>query len=85
MSHQIVKQPNGKYSIWSSNVSNFIFTDITHEELLEKRVEILPQEKEMQIQKTIESLELGGKPYAQFTNSYDECLQIIKEVHGADE
>ncbi len=35
MAHEVTKYSDGKYSIWSTNVGNFIMEDATEEEVVQ--------------------------------------------------
>ena len=85
MGRQIIKQPNGKYCIFSTVVDNVVHYDCTPEEIIEAFVEDSKSSIEFQVKNTIEKLESGGKPYHQFTMSYDDMIQTIKQNHGVDE
>jgi len=69
---QIVKQPDGKYAIWSSVVDDFIYVDATADEVIlwfgrEAKIKVMNEVKE-----TIQILNEGGKPYYQFTKTWEE-------------
>jgi len=85
MGKQIIKQPNGKYCLFSSVVDNVTHYDCTPEEIVEALVESYRGSVEIQVSNTIKKLETGEKPYHQFTMSYDEMIQKIKMQHGEDE
>lgn len=85
MGRQIVKQPNGKYAIWSSICDNFLYTDLTPLEYINIRVAEQKLEITDKILKIIDQLERGEKPYYQFTKTYEDCLEIIKEMGQLEE
>lgn len=85
MGQQIIKQPDGKWAVWSTNVDDFVLIDATPEEIVEAWVEEFRQNAVRTVGETIRRLEAGEKPYAQFTRSWNEALATIKEVHGRDE
>ena len=85
MGKKIIKQPNGKYCLFSSVVDNVTHYDCTPEEIVEALVESYRGSVEIQVSNTIKKLETGEKPYHQFTMSYDEMIQKIKMQHGEDE
>jgi len=84
MGQQIIKQPNGKYAVWSSVVDNFIIVDATPEEIIEYRVADSREEITDRVNNTIEKLERGEKPSFQFTKSWEEAVEIIEDLHGAE-
>ena len=85
MGKQIIKQPNGKYCLFSSVVDNVTHYDCTPEEIVEALVEDFRVRVESHVYDVVEKLEAGEKPYHQFTMSYDEMIQKIKMQHGEDE
>lgn len=84
MPKQIVKQPNGLYALWSTVVDDFVCVDATAEEIVAEFVEESTRQIQANVSRVIASLETGGKPYHQFTRSFDECVAEIKERHGED-
>lgn len=85
MAWQIIKQPDGLYAIFSTNVDDFIVLDATKDEIIEEFVEEEKerlQKKIKDVEKIIEKVDAGSKPYHQFTKTWEDCLETIKEVHG---
>ena len=78
MGSQIIKQPSGKYAVWSSIVDSFIWYDGTREEIKNAYVYDghggSKEDIEQHVDKVINALDEGGKPYYQFTQSWDEAL-----------
>lgn len=74
----IVKQPNGKYAIWSTICDNFIATDCSREELIEELV----ADERARITIEVDDFISGKKPRTQFSMSFEECLETIEAVHG---
>ena len=85
MSRQIVKQPDGRYAVWSTVVDGFVLTDATPEDIIEDWVNQYRQEITSSVLHIVAMLEREEEPYYQFTLSYDECLETIREVHGPRE
>lgn len=85
MGQQIIKQPNGKYCLFSSVVDNVTYYDMTKEEIVEVWTEKAKKDFEEKVNDIISKLDEGDKPYFQFTLSYEEMLQTILEVHSDDE
>jgi chloramphenicol O-acetyltransferase len=85
MGQQIVKQPNGKYCLFSSVVDSVTYYNMSAEEIVEVWTNDAKEEYERKVKEIIETLEEGGKPYYQFTQSYEDCIETIKEVHGEAE
>ena len=84
MGQQIVKQPNGKYAVWSSGVDDFILVNVEVCEIIEEFAEWERQKIIERVNSIVDALERGDKPYHQFTRSYDECVALIREHHGDD-
>ena len=85
MGQQIVQQPDGKYAIWSSVVDDFVVVDCENaEEVVDVMAEDSRREIDKHVRRVLEQLASGGRPYHQFTKTFGECLEIIREVHGDD-
>ena len=84
MGRQIIKQPNGKYAVWSSIVDDFILVDATPDEIIEDWCEQQRKDTTEHVQRVVEELGLGVKPYHQLTHTFDECIHVIRERHGDD-
>lgn len=85
MGRQIIKQPNGKFCIFSSIVDSVTFYHMEEQDIINEWVEESRKEIEKKVKEIIADLNEGKKPYYQFTKTYDEMLQTIKEIHGAKE
>jgi hypothetical protein len=85
MGRQIIKQPNGKFCIFSSIVDSVIFYHMEEQDIINEWVEESRKEIEKKVKEIIADLNEGKKPYYQFTKTYDEMLQTIKEIHGTKE
>lgn len=83
MSYQIVKQPDGKLAVWSTIVDSFVMIDAEQTDivdfLLEGRVSYTTQK----VADIVASLDRGGKPYGQFTDSWEAMQATHARVHGA--
>lgn len=75
MGTQIVKQPDGLFAVWSTVVDDFIEIDATPEQIIEERLEKEKEKIKADVMEIIEKLEQGGKPYYQFTMTYEHCLK----------
>ena len=82
MGRQIIKQPNGKYAVFSSIVDDFIFINITIEEYIKFRIAEESEQIRETIQKIATQLDKSEKPYHVSTMSWDEALDTISELHG---
>ena len=84
MGTQIIQQPSGLYAVWSSNTDDFDMVDATVEEIIEDRIADYTKEMTERVNKIVEDLKAGKKPYHQFTRTFDECVARIRELHGDD-
>jgi septation ring formation regulator EzrA len=82
MGWQIIKQPNGKYCIFSSVVDNVIYYDGTREQIVNAFLEPEIERIKKHVNEVIDQLEKGEKPYFQFTKSFDEMVDTVTEIHG---
>ena len=85
MGQQIIKQPNGKYCLFSSIVDSVTYYNMTKEEIVEVWTENARKEFEQKVNDITEKLDKGEKPYFQFTMDYESMLQTILEVHNVGE
>ena len=86
MARQIIRQPDGRYAIWSTTVDNFVYLNCTKEELVEAFLEKERKETIRKVNEIVEKLrEDKEKPYYQFTVAWEEALRTIKECHGRGE
>ncbi len=83
MGHQIIKQPDGNYCVFSTVVDNVIIVNATRQELMDYYGERARKEASRSTWKTVQDIEEGKKPYGQFTKTYDEMVETIKELHGS--
>ena len=85
MSWQIIKQPNNKYCLFNSVVDNIIHYDLEDvDDIVEVFVEDYKKKTKHDVEKIIKILSEGGKPY-QFTMTFKEMMEEIKEQHGDKE
>ena len=85
MGRQIIKQPNGKFCIFSSIVDNFTHYDMSEKEIVELWANKEKENIAKIVKENIKKLERGEKPYYQFTKTFEESLYIIEQVHGKEE
>ncbi len=85
MGKQIIKQPNGKYCIFNSVVDNVTHYDMSVNDIIEDWVNDAKIEISEKVKNIVSKLENGQKPYYQFTQSYEDMLKSIAEIHGEKE
>lgn len=85
MGKQIIKQPNGKYCIFSSIVDSLTDYNCTKEEILNEYQFQFGINGRERAEKIINQLENGEKPYFQFTMTFDEMLKTVESIHGKED
>ncbi len=87
MGHQIIRQPNGKYCIWSSHVDSIILFDATSDDLVEYYGNKAAQDSKLNIIRVVDKLDRGQARliYHQFTMSYAEALERSRETNTVEE
>ena len=84
MGHQIIKQPNNKYALFSSIVDDFVLIDATPKDIIRCWVGSYRRDMRKKVKDITEKLERGEKPYYQFTMTFEEAINRIQELHGKD-
>lgn len=82
MGQQIIQQPDGRYALWSTVVDNFILRDVTPDQIIAYRVARARHEIETEVRNTVAELASGGKPYFQFTMTWEEACRWRDEVRA---
>ena len=82
MGTQIIKQPNGKYCLFSSISDNVTYYHCTRDELVEAYLGWEKERIEARVDQDLKDLEKGRK--TQFSLSYKAMLRTVKSVHGAE-
>ena len=88
MGHQIVRQPNERFAIWSTVVDNFIAYDCTPEDWIQMRIkeeEKLIRKNVMEIVKNLESGQNGYKSRTLPIDNLFDGLKRVKRIHGQKE
>lgn len=78
-------QPDGKFALWSSISEDFVLWDATPAEICEELTVEAKESVLIEVAKIVSKLREGEKPYYQFTQSFSECLERIREVHEDSE
>ena len=84
MARQIIRQPNGKFAIWSTIIDNFIMWDATEEEYIAFRIEEETERIKVEIPEIIKKLN-SGERVGYYDYTWESSLERIKEVHGEKE
>ena len=82
MGHQIIKQPNGLFAVWSTIVDDFVMVDATPEEIIEEEIKARSDNVEKEIRKIVKSWNENGC-YQHFMD-WEEANEWRKTVHGKD-
>lgn len=82
MGRQIIKQPNGKYAVLSSVVDDFVIIDATPEEIIDAWATEERERLRKRVGEIIGQLEVGAKPYHQFTMTFEEACAAVQAEHG---
>jgi len=81
MGRQIIKQPDGKFCIFSSIIDNVTDYDLTEDEIIEVYVDDFRESITEEVKRTVKRLNNGES--RNFT--FDEMLNEIKEIHSEKE
>lgn len=84
MANQIVIQPNGKYAIYSTITENLSYINCSKKEIVDILVSEQREYIKIGVDTIISKLKNGDKPYYQFTKSFNEILETLKDVHGEE-
>lgn len=84
MARQIIKQPDGRYAVWSTIVDDFVAVNVDRDEIIEMFVEGERQRIIQSVDETLEHIAAGRPAYYQFTKSFDDCVALIRANHGDD-
>lgn len=84
MSKQIIKQPDGKYCIYSTQSDNFVVMDSDKQGLIDYFLLNDKNTWRKYVNEIIEKLETGEKPYHQFTMSYEDAVERIEGIYGME-
>lgn len=82
MGHQYIKQPNGKFAIWSTVIDDFTAINCTMEEIIEIEIEDEVKNLRRRISEKLEKVDKGEPAYYQFTMSWKAALEERDERHG---
>lgn len=74
----IVKQPNGKFCVYSTIADDCIMWDMTPEDIINEYVNEYRQEISNKITEDVSELNKGGKPYGQFTRTFEGIVEDLE-------
>jgi hypothetical protein len=76
MGQQIIKQPDGKFAVFSSVVDAFVLYDCTADDIVEHFAEAAAEQARQTARRLVEQVSAGEKAYYQFTMPWDEALAL---------
>lgn len=84
MGKQIIKQPDGKYAVFSSVTDTIIFWDATEEEVVQYFVDRVVEGTRRSVEKILTHVaaDKPRKAYYQFAMTWEEALQSDRERGG---
>jgi hypothetical protein len=82
MPRQIIRQPDGLFAVWSTVVDGFVMIDASPQEIIDEWVAEQELEIGASVERTVDALKRGEKPYHQFTMTFDEALELYRHIHG---
>lgn len=87
MAKQIIKQPNGKFAIFSSGTDTFHYTNLTAEEVEEHFVRRAIETTRDEIRDILENVknDQPGKVYYQFATTWEDAVRMDKESREPEE
>lgn len=86
MGHQIIRQPNGNFCVWSSHVDSIILFDATAEDLIEYYAKKSAEDTKRDITRICEKVSSGQARiiYHQFTKTYSEALAASRSTNSVE-
>lgn len=85
MAYQIIKQPNGNFAVYSSVAEDFVMFNGSEQDLVEFYLVKAKREITEFVKNTVEALNSNKTPYHQFTVSYEDLLEGLKEKYTLEE
>lgn len=82
MGNQIIKQPDGKFSMFSGATDTFIALDCEAEELVSFIGDEAKRVAEEAARTIINQLNAGQRPYYQFTKTWLDAYATYRRAHG---
>ncbi len=85
MARQIIKQPDGRYAIFSSVVDDFILLNATPQDIIDDYVVDCRTLIADKVAEVVAALDRGEKPYYDLTKTFDEAVRIVRSEHPLSE
>lgn len=86
MGHQIIKQPDGKLCVFSTETDAIVIADATADEIVRAFAKQAAKNSRRETRRAIDAVEAGDarKVYAQFAMTYEEAVEEHRR-RGGDE
>ena len=86
MGNQIIKQPDGKYAVFSTNEDSFLLVDASPEKIVEfwtdeAVIQTYRDSVVQAVEATLKAIDMGEKVYRQFTLSWEDAVSLYERVH----
>ncbi|MGO9016152.1 MAG: hypothetical protein ACLQF0_14375 [Dissulfurispiraceae bacterium] len=78
---QIIKQPNGKYALFSSVVYGFTATDLSREKIIEEFLQDKRESITGNVLNICDKLDKGEKAYHQFSMTWEDAKKEHEKNH----
>lgn len=79
-----IKQPDGRWAIWSGITDSFTFLNATKEEAVEEIVSSQMKDLRENLTRCIDKID-RGEVISQFTMTFDGAIQTMRDIHGDKE
>ncbi len=79
MASQIIKQPDGLFAVFSTIVDGWVLVDATGEEIVDYFAERAADDARRSAGRILYEVATGGKPYCQFTMTFDDADKLNNE------
>jgi len=85
MGHQIIKQPDGLYAVFSSVVDSWILYDAARQDIIDYYAEKAREDAERDTARILDAIEVDPrKAYYQFTMTFEEA-NAMSVKHGGED
>lgn len=75
MAHQIIPQPNGKFSVYSTTIDRFVIHGVSAEAIIEQAARDAAEAARNSTIRILDEILKGNKPYYQFTVGWEEAVK----------
>ena len=79
MTQQIIKQPNGLYALFCTMSETFVMQDATPQQIIDYKCKSYREEVTYEVDRIINKIEKGNKPYCQFTLTWKKAYALHKK------